>query len=91
VVAVVLALSGLAAGPLNPLIDSALYRLIPAEIRARVLGAITAGVTAAMPLGSLVAGLGVDGLGLAAALAATAVLYLAAILATSFGRRWRGV
>ncbi|OJX70207.1 MAG: hypothetical protein BGO95_04215 [Micrococcales bacterium 73-13] len=90
VVAVVLALSGLAAGPLNPLIDSALYRLIPAEIRARVLGAITAGVTAAMPLGSLVAGLGVDGLGLAAALAATAVLYLAAILATSFGRRWRG-
>jgi len=90
VVAIMLALSGLAAGPLNPLIDSALYRLIPAEIRARVLGAISAGVTAAMPLGSLAAGLGVDWIGLAAALGATAVLYLVAVFATSFGRRWHG-
>jgi MFS family permease len=90
VVAVVLVLSGVAAGPLNPLIDSALYRLIPVEIRARVLGAITAGVTAAMPLGSLLAGIGVDGFGLAATLVAAAALYLATILATSFGGRWRG-
>jgi len=90
VVAIVLALSGLAAGPLNPLIDSALYRLIPPDIRARVLGAITAGVTAAMPLGSLVAGLTVDGFGLTVSLVAAAALYLITILATGFGRRWRG-
>lgn len=90
VVAIVLAMCGVAAGPLNPLIDSALYGIIPPAIRARVLGAITAGVTAAMPLGSLLAGLGVDGWGLTGTLLAAAAAYLAAILATSFGRRWRG-
>jgi len=89
VVAAVLFVSGLAAGPLNPLIDSALFHLILAAIRARVLGAITAGVTAAMPLGSLLAGLGVDTVGLTATLLLTAALYLAVILSTGFGRRWR--
>ena len=90
VVAVVLGLSGLAAGPLNPMIDAALYRMIPAGIRARVLGAITAGVTAAMPLGSFVAGIGVGAFGLTAALGLAGALYLATILSTGFGRRWHG-
>ncbi len=90
VVAVVLALAGLAAGPLNPMIDAALYRLIPAGIRARVLGALTAGVTAAMPLGSFLAGAGVDALGLTAALGSAAALYLVTIVSSGFGRRWRG-
>ena len=84
-----LAVSGLAAGPLNPLIDSALLRLIPPAIRARVLGALAAGVMAAMPLGSLLAGVAVAGMGLTAALALTACLYLIVILVTAFGRRWQ--
>ncbi|WP_417561707.1 MFS transporter [Microbacterium sp.] len=90
VVAVVLAVAGLAAGPLNPMLDAALYRIVPAGIRARVLGALTAGVTAAMPLGSLLAGIGVDALGLTATLGLAALLYAATILGTGFGRRWRG-
>ena len=90
VVAVVLALSGLAAGPLNPLIDSALFRLIPPDIRARVIGAITAGVAAAMPLGSLVAGIGVDVLGLTATLVLASAAYATAVLSLGFGRRWKG-
>jgi predicted MFS family arabinose efflux permease len=90
VVAVVLAVAGLAAGPLNPMLDAALYRIVPAGIRARVLGALTAGVTAAMPLGSLLAGIGVDALGLTAALGLAALLYATTILCTGFGRRWRG-
>jgi MFS family permease len=89
VVMAVLVLSGLAAGPLNPLIDSALFHLIPAAVRARVLGAITAAVTAAMPVGSLLAGVGVDAIGLTATLAATSGAYLVVILSTGFGRRWR--
>lgn len=89
IVLIALAVAGLAAGPLNPLIDSALLRLIPPAIRARVLGAMTAGVTAAMPLGSLLAGLAVTGLGLTAALALTAGLYLVVILTTAFGRPWQ--
>jgi len=90
VVAIVLALSGLAAGPLNPLIDSALFRLIPPDIRARVIGAITAGVAAAMPLGSLVAGIGVDTLGLTTTLVLASAAYATAVLSLGFGRRWKG-
>lgn len=89
VVFAVLFVSGLAAGPLNPLIDSALFHLIPAAIRARVLGAITAGVTAGMPLGSFIAGAAVDAVGLVPTLIGAAALYGVVILATGFGRAWR--
>jgi predicted MFS family arabinose efflux permease len=90
VVFVVLALSGVAAGPLNPLIDTALFGLIPSAMRARVFGAISTGVAAGMPLGSLLAGIGVEGLGLTVTLFLAAGVYAAAILGTSFGRRWKG-
>jgi len=90
VVFVVLVLSGFAAGPLNPLIDTALFGLIPSAMRARVFGAISTGVAAGMPLGSLLAGVGVEGLGLTVTLFLAAGLYAAAILSTSFGRRWHG-
>ncbi len=90
VVLVVLTLSGFAAGPLNPLIDTALFGLIPSAMRARVFGAISTGVAAGMPLGSLLAGAGVEALGLTLILFLAAVIYLAAILGTSFGRRWQG-
>lgn len=90
VVLVVLGLSGFAAGPINPLIDTALFGLIPSMMRARVFGALSTGVAAGMPLGSLVAGIGVEGVGLTSTLFAAAAVYLAAILSTSFGRRWQG-
>jgi MFS family permease len=90
VVLVVLVLSGVAAGPINPLIDTALFGLIPNALRARVFGAISTGVAAAMPLGSFLAGLGIDTLGLTASLFLAAAVYAVAILATSFGRRWKG-
>jgi predicted MFS family arabinose efflux permease len=91
VVLAVLALAGFAAGPLNPVIDTALFGIVPAALRARVFGAISTGVAAGMPLGSILAGLGVEHLGLAASLLIAAGVYLAAILATSFGRRWHGL
>lgn len=90
VVFAVLALSGLAAGPLNPLIDTALFGLVPVAMRARVFGAISTGVAAGMPLGSFLAGLGVEAIGLTGALFVAAAVYLTAILGTAFGRRWRG-
>jgi predicted MFS family arabinose efflux permease len=89
-VVIVIALSGLAAGPLNPLIDSVLYRLIPPGIRARALGTISAGVAAAMPLGSALAGVAQSAFGLTITLSIAAGAYLATILLTAFGRRWRG-
>jgi predicted MFS family arabinose efflux permease len=90
VVFAVLALSGFAAGPINPLIDTALFGLVPVALRARVFGAISTGVAAAMPLGSFLAGVGVEQLGLVPSLFVAAAVYLTAILSTAFGRRWRG-
>ena len=46
--------------------------------------------TATIRKGSLLAGLGVEQLGLTATLFAAAVVYLAALLGTSFGRRGHG-
>ncbi|MEO5919704.1 MAG: MFS transporter [Pseudolysinimonas sp.] len=89
-VLLVLVLSGISAGPLNPLIDTALFGLVPSPLRARVFGAISTGVAAGMPLGSLIAGIGVDTLGLTVTLFLAAGIYAVAILGTSFGRRWSG-
>ncbi len=72
---------GLAAGSLNPLIGALSYALIPERLRSRVLGAITAGCVAAMPLGGLLAGYLVQRAGLRAALLTVSGLYLLVTLA----------
>jgi len=53
--------SGLAVGPLNPIIGTLEFERVPAEMRGRVFGAITAGAYIAIPLGVL---LGSSGLAL---------------------------
>lgn len=77
----VLALSGLAAGAINPMISTAMYGLIPDGMRARVFGVTTAGVAATMPLGAFLGGLSADQLGLVPTLAGCAAIYL--VLASS--------
>jgi len=86
---VVIAVAGFAAGPINPILDTALLALLPAGLRARVFGAIAAGVAAAMPLGALLAGVGVETWGLLPCLIVAAVLYAIATLSTVFVRDWR--
>jgi MFS family permease len=51
------ALGGLAMGPVNPIMVLYGYERVPVEMRARVFGAITAGVFLANPVGGLAAGL----------------------------------
>ncbi|MFB9643039.1 MFS transporter [Agromyces lapidis] len=77
----VLALSGLAAGAINPMISTAMYGLIPDGMRARVFGVTTAGVAATMPLGALLGGLAAEQAGLVPTLVVCAGLYL--VLASS--------
>jgi predicted MFS family arabinose efflux permease len=89
VLLVLIAISGFAAGPINPILDTALLALLPAALRARVFGAIAACVAAAMPLGALLAGLGVERWGLLPCLIAAAVLYGAATLSTALVPQWR--
>lgn len=87
----VFALSGLAAGSINPLLDALLYERIPREMRARVLGALTTGVTAGMPVGSVLGALVVSSYGLLPALVGVAVVYGIVTLAPLVGRSWKSM
>jgi MFS family permease len=82
-------LAGLSAGSINPLLDAVLYQKIPRDMRARVLGALTTGVTAGMPIGSLLGGVAVERFGLLATLIVVAIAYAVVTLAPLVGRSWR--
>ena len=77
VVLVALAISGLAAGPINPLLNTVQFELVPPEMRGRVFGAVKAGAWAAIPLGVLLGGVIVDEVGVAATFFGIGLCYLA--------------
>jgi MFS family permease len=83
--------SGFASGSLNPIMDTALLERTPAAMRARVWGVVYAGCAAAMPLGGVLAGVAVAGLGLAPALWAFGIAYLLVTLWPAFGSAWDGL
>jgi MFS family permease len=72
----VLALSGLAAGPINPLINTVLFELVPPGLRGRVFGAFKAGAWASIPLGVLLGGVIVGAIGVAATFLGIGLCYL---------------
>lgn len=78
------AVAGVAAGPLNPILGAVEYERIPAGMRGRVFGAMTAAAWGAMPLGALLAGPLVVGLGLRGTLLAVGGCNLAATLSMLF-------
>jgi MFS family permease len=74
--AATVAVCGLAAGVLNPMIGSEMARLVPERLRSRVYGAVTSGVLVAVPLGGLLSGYLVQYAGLRTAMATVSALYL---------------
>lgn len=74
---VAFAIGGFAIGPVNPLLGTLQYELVPADLRGRVFGAITAGAWAAIPAGVLIGGAVVEVLGVRATLLAIGVCYVA--------------
>jgi MFS family permease len=70
-------LFSIGAGPLNPIIDSVEYERIPADMRGRVFGVITAGAWVAMPLSMLVSGVLTQKYGLNPMLIVIGFAYLA--------------
>jgi predicted MFS family arabinose efflux permease len=70
-----LAAFGLAAGPINPLLGTLQFQLVPAELRGRVFGAITAGAWAAIPAGVLLGGVVVGAIGVGPTFLCIAVCY----------------
>lgn len=81
VVLPIFAVSGFAAGAINPMISTAMYRMIPEGMRARVFGILTAGVTATMPLGAFLGGVCAEAFGVLPTVAGCAAIYL--VLASS--------
>jgi MFS family permease len=79
---IALVLLGLAAGPINPLLSAVAYERVPAELRGRVLGAVGAGASLAMPLGVLLGGVLLDRQGLRPVYTLVAGTLLACTLST---------
>ena len=81
---VLMAVWGLASGPLNPVLQTVAYERVPAHMRGRVFGATIAGAYLAIPAGAVLGGLAVERFGVAATLFAIGVCYLAVTLAGVF-------
>jgi MFS family permease len=67
--------SGAAAGPINPVIDTVFLERVPDGMRGRVFGVGNAAAWIAMPLGVLIAGPAIETFGLRATLVATGIVY----------------
>jgi MFS family permease len=72
-----LAIVGVAAGPLNPLLLTVASELVPARMRGRVFGATRASAWASIPSGILLGAVMVETFGVATTLLATGLCYLA--------------
>jgi MFS family permease len=70
------AVSGLGAGPLNPIFDTLLYERVPSGMRGRVIGAVVGAAWVALPLGVLLGGVVIEAIGVRATIIATGALYL---------------
>lgn len=82
-------LSGLAAGAINPIIGAVELERIPPHLRARVLGLITAGAWAGMPLGGVLGGISANILGLTMTFTIVFITYLTATLIPLQGGPWK--
>jgi MFS family permease len=72
--------AGLCLGQINPLTRTLEYERVPAALRARVFGTITAGVMLGAPLGGLLSGLCAAAIGAQATLLVFGAIYLLATL-----------
>jgi len=86
---VLMVVTGLGCGAINPVIGVVELRRLPTELRAKVLGLIAGGVLAIAPLGAVLGGVAVAAFGLAPTLLLVGVLYLLATLCPLVFRRWR--
>ncbi|MET1053251.1 MAG: MFS transporter [Mycetocola sp.] len=83
------ALSGLAAGALNPILGTVELERVPVHLRGRVFGLINAGAWAGIPFGALLGGIAADTIGLGYAFGIVAVLYTLVTLSPLTGGSWR--
>ncbi|MEV7414279.1 MFS transporter [Streptomyces sp. NPDC089919] len=87
--AVTMALGGIGAGMLNPVLTGVVFERVPEELRSRVAGVSMAGAELAMPVGALTAGVLVQAAGVTPALLALGGVYLLATLSPLVFPVWR--
>ncbi|MEP7765844.1 MFS transporter [Sanguibacter sp. 25GB23B1] len=85
----VMVVAGVAAGSLNPIIGTVLLEQVPARMRARVNGAVSAGAWSAMPLGAIGAGVLVEQVGVVTALTIMGAAYLVIVAGPFVLPVWR--
>jgi MFS family permease len=85
------AISGIASGPLNPVIDTVFFERVPPGLRGRVLGVTHAATWVAIPLGVLVAGVIIEAVGLRATLLGSGLAYLVITVGARFSPSLRGL
>jgi MFS family permease len=84
-----LAVVGLAAGPINPLIFTVTTEIVPVNLRGRVFGAVRGGAWAAIPLGVLLGGVVVGAIGVAGTFLAIGVCYVVIVAYGFFNPAFR--
>jgi len=77
-------ITGIAGGPINPVLSTIEYERIPKNMRGRVFGTITAGAWLAMPLGVLLGGFAIEGIGLVPTLLVVGSCYLLTTVSLAF-------
>lgn len=83
------ALSGLAAGALNPILGAVELERVPEHLRGRVFGLLNAGAWAGVPAGALLGGVAADTIGLTVAFGIVAAVYTVVTLTPLTGGAWR--
>ena len=84
-----IALSGLAAGAINPILGTVELERVPEHMRGRVFGLINAGAWAGVPFGALLGGIAADTIGLGWSFGIIAVVYTLVTLSPLAGGAWR--
>jgi MFS family permease len=82
---------GLGSGPLNPIIGAITYGRVPATLRGRVFGAITAGVNVGSPLGVLLAGLLLEQVDIGLLLITMSTIYLLVTGSSYLSSAWQEI
>lgn len=83
------ALTGIAAGAINPTIGTLRLQLAPPEMRARVQSVMNASAWAAIPIGALLGGASASHFGLTATFSAIGAIYVAVALTPLLGGSWK--
>jgi len=91
VVLAVVAATGFCSGMINPILSTVQFTRIPEHLRARVLGTMSAGAFAVVPLGPVIAGGLLAAFGLTATLLIFATAYAVTTVVLLPSRVWQGM